>query len=545
MARGFLAILLLFVAGFGLADDKQSLDSVRAMKLAAPKKWAVVIGASDYRELGSLKYARNDAVEFAHALTEDFTFRPEDVTLLIDKDRPEAAPTAKNVLASLDRIFADKRLDKGDLFIFYFSGHGVGTKAGDFLCPTDTTRSTIEKVGLPVREVIKRIVGAGLKNVLILCDACRAGEQNPFGGELQELAGKANLAVLLGCAPGKRSYEYAELSHGAFTHFLLQGMRDPALRDSVSGAVWASRLAEFVKKQVYDYTEPDHGKFAQQPASWNEQTQDVLLASFAPRIEAVQQAMADLAGSKRINNAVYGTALYSIAELLATKRLTGPAIELLKTIDQLGEMTPRRKMTLAGLLLEAHRYSEAARFCDQVIGEDRGYYRDQAMLISPSPAITAAQRAKAAEAIWSEDRDFASGLTALTSATSPDDRRRLLGRLVRTFPEGNAEGLYLQALAAREAHDRVKELDRLWASTKAKGEDLAIHAALEDLMLLYQAAKDIAGELKVISAAIDTGKDKLMWLGQLASVYRELKQPDKMIASIHRGLRSGETMDPL
>src|ERR1044072_849749 len=133
--RVLLAVAFTFLTCLGLCDSgwEKNLAEVRAMRLAAPRKWAIVIGASDYAELGELKYARDDAREFAQALIDDFTFKPQDVTLLVDKDKPEIAPTSKNISAQLDRVFKDPRLDKGDLFIFYFNGHGVGTKNGDFL----------------------------------------------------------------------------------------------------------------------------------------------------------------------------------------------------------------------------------------------------------------------------------------------------------------------------------------------------------------------------------------------------------------------------
>ena len=191
----------------------------------------MVIGVSKYSDdIGTLNYTSKEARDFAHVLTDKLEFDSNNVTLLADGGTPEEAPTSAHILASLDAMLANPKLDKGNLFLFYFSGHGVATPNGDFLLPDDTQKQKVEEMGVPVRDVIKRIVNAGLKNVLFIADACRSGTKNDFGVELASLCHQANLAVMLGCAPGKRSYEYPELQQGAFTHFLLGGLQAPDLR---------------------------------------------------------------------------------------------------------------------------------------------------------------------------------------------------------------------------------------------------------------------------------------------------------------------------
>lgn len=544
--RLVLALLCLTCLSLAEGPSEKGLAAVRAMKVAAPRKWALVIGASDYPVLGTLKFARNDARAFAKALIEDYTFKPEDVTLLVDKDKPEIAPTAKNITSNLDRILSDKRLDRGDLFVFYFSGHGIGTKSGDYLCPTDTNRKNVAEIGLPVKEVMKRIVATGMKNVLVICDACRSGEKNPFGAELQQLGEKANIAVMLGCAPGRRSYEYPELNHGVFTHYLLKNMADRTARDLLSGSVWASALAVRVKEQVRAHTEPDHGEYAQTPASWNEKSQDVLLASFAPELEELQAFLATKMDSSRLpSKTVYGQVMVAMAIALKERGLPHKAIDLLKSVDQIGELTPRWRFLYAEHLMSASRYQEANRAYELLIATEKGFIRDAAILFSPSPKITPQQRAKAAEALWTADHDFHIGIHWLHFIESEVERRRVTGVLAKWYPKASKEGLYLAALLSQDAGRTEDASKQLWACVEAAGDVDVTHLALLELQSGYTATRDKNGELKVITAGIqkDTSA-KFYWGTELASFYKSLKSKDRAVSLLKRLLESGEKKEP-
>ena len=119
------------------------------------------------------------------------------------------------MLGELEVLLGDPRRTRSDLFVFYFCGHGAGLAEGDFLLPTDARLETAARLGLPVREVVERLTQAGMSNVLVIVDACREGAAHEFGRELEQLATRARLGVVLGCAPGAQSYEEARLGHGS------------------------------------------------------------------------------------------------------------------------------------------------------------------------------------------------------------------------------------------------------------------------------------------------------------------------------------------
>ncbi len=63
----------------------------------------------------------------------ELKFQLSEIRLL--KTGGPIAPMRSNVLKALDETLADPALQKGEPFVLYFSGHGVGRPEGDFLVP--------------------------------------------------------------------------------------------------------------------------------------------------------------------------------------------------------------------------------------------------------------------------------------------------------------------------------------------------------------------------------------------------------------------------
>lgn len=415
-------------------------------------RWALVIGASRYSaDIGPLRYTSKEAREFAEELTGKLGFELANIRLLADGGSTDQAPTSEHILGALDSLLSDKRLDKGNLFVFYFSGHGVGLPKSDYLLPSDVDKDRIEQMGVPVEKVIGRIVDAGLKNVLFIADACRAGTQNEFGAHLIELCRKANIAVILGCAPGKRSYEYAPLRQGAFTHFLIQELNDSALRDG-SGSLWASRVGSEVQKRVHDFTEPDHGKFAQVPSIWAEQsTLDVLLGVY-PQPPITDQAVQQFEKSaEKLDRKQFAAAMMDYAAQLALNDRHDQCVDLLKAVDQLGELTPAGRYILATSLGFLGRTGEAERTFGDFTGFPDGYYKDLALATSSSRQVDPKRRVQAAMRLFQTDPVWVDKMLAWTAVRASGTYEQQL-HLARLFARLDAptkrQRLYAQGCLA-------------------------------------------------------------------------------------------------
>ncbi len=437
-------------------------------------RWALVIGAANYSdEIGKLQYPAKEARDFVNELTGRLAFEPENIRLLADGGKPPEAPTSAHILASLDSLLADKRLDKANLFVFYFSGHGVGTPKGDFLLPSDVDPDRIEEMGVPVKKVIARIVDAGLRNVLFIADACRSGRANDFGAELTEQCRRANIAVILGCAPGRRSYEYPELRGGVFTHFLIEDLNKPELRDE-SGSLWASRVGEQVQKEVHAYTEPDHGESAQSPALWAERsTLDVLLAVYPQKPISDKAAQEFQRSVEKLNKQEFANAMTEFgAEMVLAGRFD-QCVDPLKAVDQLGELSPVGRYLLAMSLRLSGRLGEAERVFGSFVDEAPGYYRDLALVGSNSRAISPRLRVDAATRIFQTDPAWAD--------------RRLAWIAVMACGSYEEQVLFTRRFAALQS---VSERQRLYA----QGCLADVEGRWRDAIANYRKALNCPGE---------------------------------------------------
>jgi tetratricopeptide (TPR) repeat protein len=466
--------------------------------LLSPKRWALVVGASDYEHLGRLRYATRDARDFADRLIASLGFEDDTVRLLTDDaDDPRFTPTAGHLIGELESLLADPRRNRSDLFVFYFCGHGAARDSGDYLLPTDARNETIERVGLPVREVVDRLARAGMGNVLVIVDACRQGGANPFGRELWKLADAARLSVLLGCEPGKQSYEDNFFGHGVFTHFLLDAFVDDSLREPASGALWASRVANTVIERVRAHTatrdEP------QSPVAWGDLTRDILISAAPPPgaldLEQFNSAAGALDPAARIGAlARYAWSLFQADRFAET-------IEVLKVAEQLGPLPPELAQTLGASLLMLGRSVEAGRvFRDLRASAPDSLPALAATVCDSSGAVTTVERARAAKRLWDSGASLRLGLlmrmveadihggsashalefakSALPQAPKGSRDEHYLGATIAILEQRYSDAVSLLSRAAEAPgtypDDRMLARERVFAAMAASGMEPAI-----------------------------------------------------------------------
>ena len=396
IVRAFLSLILVASTAFAFAQfkvDPQKIPVVQA------KRRALIIGASDYQTLGKLTYASSDAERFRDALMTGYKFTDDSIHFISDAPTSLEKPTASTILHALNQMLADPVLDKGDLFILFFSGHGMATGGRDFLCATDTKVSDVQTTGLPVNEVIQKLVDAKLRNVVIIADACRAGDKNDFGSELYDQAKKANIAILLGCEPGKKSYEVPQLRSGAFTYFLLKALSNPKNRTE-SGGLWMSKVAENTEANVFEYTAHDYGDNAQRPKSFADPTSDVMLAKFINRPDPTKpegkNVDLEMVNDPRKNSdQMLETSLQYILKDDYTRSL-----EASKQALSLNSQNYLAAYYAALASSRLGRSGEQEKYCDFLKKLDDPYYRSLGYVSSDSRATPIPDRIKALETFW-------------------------------------------------------------------------------------------------------------------------------------------------
>jgi hypothetical protein len=218
------------------------------------KIWAVVIGVANYRAstIQPLNFPDDDAYRFHSFLKspEGGAIKDEQIKLLIDGNA-----TRVNIVKSL--IEFSEQATPEDVFIFYFSGHGL---PGAFL-PIDSDGI---KNQLKYKELLAILKTSKAKSKIIIADACHSGSLMNFKGE-KNLAystdnyydaihkSQGGLVLLMSSKAEETSIENNGLRQGVFSYYLIKGLKGAANTNS-DNLIRINELFDYVKSNVSFYT---------------------------------------------------------------------------------------------------------------------------------------------------------------------------------------------------------------------------------------------------------------------------------------------------
>ena len=237
--------------------------------------YIVAVGINTYK---NPRYKLNYAVPDAEAVSGLLSKRGEGIFRSISVQTVfDDQATRAGIEAALKQM--EEVAQKEDVFIFFYSGHGV-MSAGDkrtpadfYLVPTDMTQMYGNDSGL----IEKGISAAQLSNVcrridaqkqLLILDACQAGgalDAFDIRGAAEEkaiaqLARSAGVAVFAATGTEQFAREVKELEHGLFTYVLLQGMKGEADGAPKDGKVTVSELKSYVDDQIWELSKHYRGQ---------------------------------------------------------------------------------------------------------------------------------------------------------------------------------------------------------------------------------------------------------------------------------------------
>jgi alpha-tubulin suppressor-like RCC1 family protein len=264
------------------------------------RRLALVVGIETYRDAGitPLRFAVHDATALAEALSDECRF--DSVRTLAGVEGPDE-PTAANILTALDGLTKDA--DDGDLFLFFFAGHGIERDEHTWLLTRDAYSGNPRVGSLPLadlREALPQHVGARI----LLIDACRNSPYAARGDlpntltdvvarDIKAAAKRSTTrhgttAVLFACATGQRAYEWPDKKHGVFTHYLLEGLQNPPPAPPwTRTGLTIQRLAQHVTERVSRWSQRTPNlPHPQQPWYFQEgQPTDIQLATYVGAAE--------------------------------------------------------------------------------------------------------------------------------------------------------------------------------------------------------------------------------------------------------------------
>ncbi len=234
------------------------------------KRYALVVGISDYQNpaIPDLKFADRDARAFSEYLKDPNGggLDAKNVQVLLNDKA-----TAGNVIAAFYGML--DQVAEGDLFIFYFSGHGdLETKTMNqpgFLLCWDAPPSVYMSGGtfglIYLQELISTLSVANKAKVLMITDACRSGKLagNQIGGNQLTAANLAkqyaNEMKILSCQPDELSLEGTAWGggRGVFSYYLLKGLQGFADRNE-DQMVTLFEIERYLEDEVNKAVAPQH-----------------------------------------------------------------------------------------------------------------------------------------------------------------------------------------------------------------------------------------------------------------------------------------------
>lgn len=199
-------------------------------------RWALLIGVDDYANLEKLKYAGADMRALQDQLVAS-GFPGDQIFLLHNKaEEARYQPFRANIERQLELILG--LVEKNDLVVVGFSGHGVHLDDKSYLCPSEA-RLDDPATLVALDTVYQRLNKCPASLKVLLVDACR-NDPRPGGQRAARLSSGVlrfaeslespprGIMLFTSCMPGEISMEEKEFGHGVFMHFVIEGMKGRA-----------------------------------------------------------------------------------------------------------------------------------------------------------------------------------------------------------------------------------------------------------------------------------------------------------------------------
>lgn len=237
--------------------------------------YAIVIGVSKYKSVQpNLDYAEQDARDVGDILKQAADRAGVDIKIeyILNERASE-----KEISKQLEK--AAMQLSKEATLIVYFSGHGLvkvrRDKVKTYLVPYDGDVSSPDSTMLSHEDLVSLTEELSwARNKIVILDSCFAGE-GIFEGfnfnagykkkmleiddqtiralerDTNSLKGIEKMVWFSSARKGEVSYEAEELRHGIFTHYLLEGLRDPGWANNLQKVTYYN-LAEYIKTKIQE-----------------------------------------------------------------------------------------------------------------------------------------------------------------------------------------------------------------------------------------------------------------------------------------------------
>ncbi len=219
-------LFILLLVGFSFAV----LAPATLAQNSSSKRIALVIGNDNYQNVSKLQKAGNDAKAMARELKE------AGFEVLLHQDL-----NYRGMLKAVATLAG--KISGGDQVLVFFAGHGVQTKSGSYLLPTDIeigSESEVEKTAYSLNDLTDKLNEAKASFALVMVDACRDNPLKVNGRSVGAVRGLSAIEppkgqmVVYSASKGQQALDRLSDSdhnpNGVFTREFIAKMRQPGVR---------------------------------------------------------------------------------------------------------------------------------------------------------------------------------------------------------------------------------------------------------------------------------------------------------------------------
>ena len=155
------------------------------------------------------------------------------IALTLHSDKPGGyKPTRENIWGEMKNL--SRQTGPGDLLLVHFGGHGdLDDKRRAYLVPANGRKSALEYSAVNLEKFKQEFADSRAQAKILILDACHSGIGRDAAGMAAEFERRVYLeaegtATLASCRHSEVAYEHDESPHGAFTYYLLEGLKGAA-----------------------------------------------------------------------------------------------------------------------------------------------------------------------------------------------------------------------------------------------------------------------------------------------------------------------------
>ena len=240
----------------GINDESLINDKFKFIQDIYFESWALIIGINKYQNVEPLTYAVNDAEAVRLMLIENYGFKNENITYIIDEDA-----TKENILDGFSNLL--EKAGENDRVVVFYAGHGETYKlpsGGDmgYLIPVDGDLDNLYRSSIPMKSVYDIAEMSYAKHILYLVDACYGGltlttrglKKDSTPAYIKKMTNERGRMVITAGGKDEQVIEKPEWGHSAFTRNLIKGLGDGLADENMDGIITGDELGGFIRNRV-------------------------------------------------------------------------------------------------------------------------------------------------------------------------------------------------------------------------------------------------------------------------------------------------------